>query len=332
MYFSVIVPVYGVEPYLCKCLDSILQQDFTDYELILVDDGSPDACPEICDRYAERDARIHVIHKTNGGLVSARQAGIRAAQGEFIINVDSDDWLEPGYFQSAADLLEEYSPDIISFAIQYAYDDHEQTDDEPVAPGLYEGERLKEITDHMLLTPQMTHMHYFVWAKVFRRELILPNQLYVDTRISMGEDVSCLIPTYLAAKRVYISRKIVYHCRCHNSSMSRKFNFAHFSEIERGVKLLREKVPNAPEGFSQAIDRYCAFMCFVLLASAAKAGEKNIDEKLRGIWCDEFTDSFQRATFSGITAKSRIALALLKRKHLKAAYLFLRICAKIKEN
>ncbi|MGN0036613.1 MAG: glycosyltransferase family 2 protein [Bacteroidaceae bacterium] len=92
---SILVPVYRVEKYLARCLDSVLAQDFADWEMVLVDDGSPDRCPQICDEYAARDARIRVVHKENGGLVSARLAGFREARAEYLMFVDSDDWLMP---------------------------------------------------------------------------------------------------------------------------------------------------------------------------------------------------------------------------------------------
>ena len=94
---SVLVPVYKVEPYLQRCIDSVLNQDFTDWELILVDDGSPDRCPEICDRNAaEHPDKIKVVHKENGGLITARKAGVQVARGEYYAFVDSDDTLRPG--------------------------------------------------------------------------------------------------------------------------------------------------------------------------------------------------------------------------------------------
>lgn len=96
---TVIVPVYKVEPYLRRCIDSILIQTYTDFELILVDDGSPDACPEICDEYAQKDERIRVIHRENGGLSAARNSGLDAAKGEYIVFVDSDDWVHPEYLE-----------------------------------------------------------------------------------------------------------------------------------------------------------------------------------------------------------------------------------------
>ena len=95
MMVSVIVPVYNISGYLERCLQSILSQTYVDLEIILVDDGSEDSSGQICDQYAEIDNRIRVIHKKNGGLVSARKAGVSAASGDYVVWVDGDDWIEP---------------------------------------------------------------------------------------------------------------------------------------------------------------------------------------------------------------------------------------------
>lgn len=115
--FSIILPIYKVEEYLKECVDSILNQNFVDYEIILVDDGSPDKCPEICDKYAENDDRIHVIHKENGGLSSARNRGVEVAQGEYIIFVDSDDyWNDTRALDDLAGKIKErQSVDVVIF-------------------------------------------------------------------------------------------------------------------------------------------------------------------------------------------------------------------------
>ena len=96
---SVIVPVYNVEPYIRRCIDSILSQTFTDFELILVDDGSPDNCPAICDEYAKKDSRVHVIHQENRGLSAARNAGLDRMTGEYVTFVDPDDFVHPQYIE-----------------------------------------------------------------------------------------------------------------------------------------------------------------------------------------------------------------------------------------
>lgn len=117
MKLSIIVPVYNVEPYLRRCVDSILNQTFTDFELILVDDGSPDGCPSICDEYVEADNRIKVIHKKNGGLSDARNAGLDIAQGDFIGFVDSDDSISPEMYQRLMDFQVKTDADIVACGV-----------------------------------------------------------------------------------------------------------------------------------------------------------------------------------------------------------------------
>ena len=111
---SVIVPVYNVEPYLDRCVQSIVDQTYTNLEIILVDDGSPDNCPALCDAWAEKDSRIKVIHKENGGLSDARNAGMAIAAGEYIAFVDSDDWIEPQMYQCLYEAITTTDSDIAS--------------------------------------------------------------------------------------------------------------------------------------------------------------------------------------------------------------------------
>ena len=126
---SVIVPIYKVEKYLRGCVDSILNQTYGDFELLLVDDGSPDGCPQICDEYAQRDPRVRVIHKQNGGLISARNTGILAARGSYICILDGDDQALSDMLQFIHDTVSQ-SPvplDMVLFAAHNIYEDH--TDD-----------------------------------------------------------------------------------------------------------------------------------------------------------------------------------------------------------
>lgn len=110
---SIIVPVYKVEKYLRQCLDSIVNQTYENLEIILIDDGSPDNCGKICDEYAQRDNRIKVIHKENGGLSSARNIGTQIAKGEYITYVDSDDWLDKNMYSELISALEKYNLDMV---------------------------------------------------------------------------------------------------------------------------------------------------------------------------------------------------------------------------
>lgn len=123
MLFSIIIPVYNVEKYLNQCVDSVLEQDFTDYEIILVDDGSTDNSPTICDKYAEKYTQIKVIHKTNGGLSDARNFGIKEAQGDYLIFLDSDDfWNGRNILSELHNIIVERNPDMIIHELSSFYD------------------------------------------------------------------------------------------------------------------------------------------------------------------------------------------------------------------
>ena len=118
---SIIVPVYKAEKYLHRCIDSILSQSFTDWELILVDDGSPDSSGAICDEYAQKDARIQVIHKVNGGVSNARQSGMDIAKGEYVIHADPDDWVETNMLEELYGKAKEEDADMVICDFIYEY-------------------------------------------------------------------------------------------------------------------------------------------------------------------------------------------------------------------
>ena len=113
MLISFVIPVYNVEKYLNECVDSVITQNFRDLEIILVDDGSPDGSGQICDQYAEKYGFVTVIHKTNGGLSDARNAGINAASGDYILFLDSDDYIANGSIAAIADYILKFSPDVV---------------------------------------------------------------------------------------------------------------------------------------------------------------------------------------------------------------------------
>ena len=121
---SVIVPIYKVEEYIDKCIESIANQTFNNLEIILVDDGSPDKCPQTCDELVNTDNRIVVIHKPNGGLSDARNAGCQVATGEFISFIDSDDYISNDYFEALLNVLESENSDIIECNLVKFYDNH----------------------------------------------------------------------------------------------------------------------------------------------------------------------------------------------------------------
>lgn len=333
MFFSVIVPIYKVEKYIRRCVDSVLAQSFSDFELILVDDGSTDGCPAICDAYAEQDSRIKVIHKENGGLVSARQAGIRIAQGEYIFNLDGDDAIYPDALESAWKIIESTHADMVTFSHQHWTNGHigEPLED-LVAEGLYNKEQIRTyIFPKLLLDENMKHIYYFSWGKAIKRELAIKHQLRVDTAISLGEDLSCMIPCYLEAETVYMSKKPICLYTIRDDSLSRDFKTNQVQLLENVVVYLRKLEGNLPADFDEQISRYACFMCFVILATAAEGNHFNVAKTLKRLILNSVTkEEIPKARFGKITSKSRIAIFLIKRKCLITAFYFLYLCKEIK--
>lgn len=163
---SVIVPIYNVEPYLDRCIRSIVEQTYTNLEIILVDDGSPDNCPAMCDAWAAKDSRIKVIHKENGGLSDARNAGLAMASGELISFIDSDDWIEPTFYEKLWEAMQTSGAEIAACATKFVAEDGQvlrirQAAWEPV--GRIEALRRLVLEDGIYQT---------VWNMLYRREVV----------------------------------------------------------------------------------------------------------------------------------------------------------------
>lgn len=164
---SIIVPIYKVEAYLHRCVDSILAQTYQDFELILVDDGSPDNCGVICDRYAAQDPRLRVIHKENGGLSDARNAGLQIARGEYIAFIDSDDWVTPDYLEKLLNALIETDADICECDIIRTATEYPQLSaNKPAATEIFDPEAAM---DQLI---QDGIFHQYVWNKLYKRHVV----------------------------------------------------------------------------------------------------------------------------------------------------------------
>ena len=194
---TLIIPIYNIEQYLSQCLDSIINQTYKNIQIILVDDGSTDSSGRICDEYADKDSRIIVIHKENGGLVSARKAGLRKATGEYVVYVDGDDWIELNAIEHMVGTIERTKADIV------LYDHYENTGESQIVvtnnvkEGLYDkGKLLRHIYPKMISTERFFEWQIFpaVWDMILRRDLLERCQYDVDNIITMGEDASCKYP------------------------------------------------------------------------------------------------------------------------------------------
>lgn len=221
MIFSIVVPVYKVERYLNDCIDSILNQLFTDYELILVDDGSPDNCPQICDDYSQKDNRIKVIHQQNAGLAAARNAGIKIASGEYVICVDSDDYL--AYRNVLSHIAEKTAAgvDVVLYGFRKLYESNNSLGEEvvPILPG--------EADTEVMLSIVLGSNTYCgtAWTKAVRLSVLRDNG--IEFRPGMiSEDIDWYLHLLCFAK-VYMSTNeaaIIYRQRPGSISHAAKLN------------------------------------------------------------------------------------------------------------
>ena len=193
---SVIIPVYKVEPYLDACVSSVVGQTFSDLEILLVDDGSPDRCPELCDTWAQKDPRVRVIHQENGGLSAARNTGIEAAKGEFLVFVDSDDMLEPDALRRAWEAQQACQADLVIFNLVYV-DEHNHPLPAPDFSG-FRDEILTadEVWQRYFALAEQKIYYVVAWNKLYRRELFktlryAPGKRYEDQFLLPGLLAQC---------------------------------------------------------------------------------------------------------------------------------------------
>ena len=221
-FFSVIVPIYNVGEYIEQCIDSIISQTYRNIEIILVDDGSTDGSGQICDEYVAKDDRIIVIHKENGGLVSARQAGAIKATGEYVICVDGDDYISKEYIEVFYESIDKTGADVVCCGSTWKYEDHETLRPVEVAAGFYEKDKINEYIMPILI--EGTDGRWFaatVWAKAMRRELYVPVQCEVDRRLKIGEDNACTKPVLFNAKSVVVCDSYGYYYRQNPASLTK---------------------------------------------------------------------------------------------------------------
>ena len=218
---SVIVPIYRIENYLPNCIESLLNQSFKDFELLLVNDGSPDNCAKICDDYAKSDSRVKVIHKDNGGLLSARKAGLNEAQGQYISFVDGDDWVDKYYLDIMYKLAEANNSDLVMTGHFREFDGKIETI-KPKLTGIYDE---KDIASFII--PNAIYngafcehgISTYVWNKLFKRDLLKEVLFDVPNDIVMGEDAAITYAYLSISKSLVISKIPLYYYRQRHDSI-----------------------------------------------------------------------------------------------------------------
>lgn len=223
--FSIIIPIYNAEKHIRQCVDSVLQQTYKNIEIILVDDGSPDNCPLICDEYSKKNNCIKVIHKENGGVASARNIGIENAEGEYLIFLDADDILVEGALESAFDQMKNCDLDI---AICNSYVEMSEADRKVNC--LFSRDILynkKSSFETKVLCQNLSSM----CIGIYRRTFLISNKLFVKEGITCGADTDFFFRTLVASKTVSIIDCTLFAYRYNENSVSNKLSYKNIRDV-----------------------------------------------------------------------------------------------------
>lgn len=233
---SVIIPVYKVEKYIFECLDSVINQTYTNLEIILVDDGSPDRCGEICDEYAKKDSRISVIHKENGGLSDARNKGLDVAKGKYIAFIDSDDFVSPVFIETMMKVVEKFNVEFVAIKEERFFWDGDSVDDldnVPVIDSI-------EVLDSKAALERMLYRNVAITTQL----KLCSKEIWNNIRFPKGylyEDVATTYKLFMYTSKVAIIGRPLYAYRKRDDSILRKrFN----SDKMICLKIAEEAVDN----------------------------------------------------------------------------------------
>lgn len=277
---SIILPIYGVEKYLPRCMDSVLNQTLKDIEVILVDDGSPDSCPQLCDAYAQQDDRVIVVHKQNEGLGYARNSGLDRATGEYVAFLDSDDFVD----LDAYEIL--YNAAVIAKADAVFADSYVERPD-----GTWEKRQFansKKLIEGKALTAFCLDMiaggegvkedrpyPMSVWRLLYKRDVIERNGLrFLSERDIVSEDLPFQVDFFLHAENVLLLPYTFYHYCLNGTSLTSTFKDVKYDRFRKLYVLLKDKIKNI-EGGQLRADRFLIYYTRYHLMDMLKAAYKN---------------------------------------------------------
>ncbi|RKV91782.1 MAG: glycosyltransferase [Streptococcus sp.] len=306
---TVVIPVYNVEKYLKRCIDSILIQEWKNYNILLVDDGSTDSSPQICDDYAKAYDFISVIHKENGGLSEARNTGISHAKGDYVYFPDSDDWLEPQTFKELAEVLESQEFDIVSFNREFVKGEKDPIVSDPLVTQVFEGkDAFVQILKHSYITG-------FANDKIYRKSLFIDNKIMFPSG-KYYEDLGTNYKLFLLSEKVYATNQKYYHYLIDNpDSITQSWNEKKFRDMFEFYKevfysdFVRSQL-NEEE--LQLLQRYYVSGLIHILASLYKS-------KLYKQYID-ITDEVKQELL-----KNRVSLSQMKDQPNKLKYVLFRL-------
>jgi len=308
---SIIIPVYKVEKYLDRCIQSVLNQSFTDYEVILVDDGSPDSCPEMCDSYAASDSRFKVIHKKNQGLGFARNSGLDIAQGKYVMFLDSDDWYDPK-------ICEILHKAIIESDAQLSLCGFNVSDGNKILStniGTHEQIIAGYSCLKRMLFGEGGILWMSVWHCMFSMDVINGFGLrFVSERQIISEDVSFLTDYLQVCKTVKLVNAPLYYYFKNNNSISTTYIPGRYEAIKVLVERIRRNVVCSKEPeWEQAIQTFFHTAVYDTISYISLLNRDNSSKELRSIQKDYISQAgFCQNSFKYLRTKQKLVLIIFK--------------------
>ena len=325
--FSIIIPVYKIEEYLPECIESLCKQTYKNIEIILVDDGSPDNCPSICDEYALKDPRIKVIHKQNAGATAARKTGAQAATGEYICCVDGDDYVAFDYIEAFAKQIEQYGCDMACCGYYLATPDGKSPKPLRNRVGYYSAEDIKaEIYPELIQTKNATYFTPSLWGKAIRTEIFKAEQMKIDENIKIGEDGACIIPCVYKASSVCIIPDCLYFYRYNPSSVTKNGKAFRFDGPELIAKHIENEINMSEFDFSEQLNRKIVHELFTVVKSQFNRKEKYcavVKDIKNNLKLPLYSQAIKQSRFNGLSGK--LALYSLKYNLFPLIWLFNKI-------
>ena len=286
---SIVVPIYKVEAYLNRCVESIVNQTYQKLEIILVDDGSPDKCPRMCEKWAEKDNRIRVVHKENGGLSDARNAGMRVATGDYISFIDSDDYISLEFIETLYNIAKTQTADIVECSVANCYEDGrvDAFEDDSLLFSLNTESALSGLIAE-------TPFHQHVWNKLYRSSIALKVPFAVG---KLNEDEFWTYQVFGQAKRVAkINKTMYFYLQRSGSIMGEGYNIRRLDALEGKAnrqRYIEDYFPNLAVQSRLDLFGSCifAYQCILkYLTSAEKKEAKEIVFRYKKDYTPSFSD------------------------------------------
>lgn len=334
---SIIVPIYNVEKYLNRCMDSLLNQTLKDIEFILVDDGSPDRCPAMCDEYARKDSRIKVIHKKNAGLGYARNSGLEIATGEFVAFVDSDDFVDTSMYEALYNEAVSSNADAVFCGFKTETQRDVWVDINEVSCRTeWNDEQVNEfMLDMVACDPHVSVERKYqmsVWHSIYRRKVITGHDIrFLSERNVVSEDIPFQVDFLLNSRKIVYLPQSYYHYCLNGSSLTATFRPEKFDRFKVLHKALGEKLLKIPNA-QLRVDRLFVGYVRSQILHLMRSNYNNKCDEIRRI-CNDYiwTEISIRFKPSYLTTYPSIVYRLVLKKDIFFLVLFCKFVAFIKK-